>query len=308
MNKPSIIFMGTPEFSVPALERIHAEFGVKAVVTVPDKPSGRGQKITSSAVKIKAQELGLPVLQPEKLKDPEFVDGLKGYNPDIIVVIAFRILPEDVYSLAKLGSFNIHGSLLPRYRGAAPINWTIIKGDKVTGLTSFILKKEVDTGDVLLRKEIPIPENATAGDLHDLMMPHAADLSVKTIELLLGGKYTGLPQDASLASPAPKIFPEQCKIDWSNDAYTVKNFIHGMSPIPGAWTIWNGKRFKIYRATLNSGKTSEAGTYKISDNSFDVYCTNGSLSILEMQLEGKKTMKIRDFLAGYRGDKEGKFE
>lgn len=307
MEKPSIVFMGTPEFSVPALEKIHSLFGIKAVVTVPDKPSGRGQKMTSPAVKIRAEELGLPVLQPEKLKEPAFVTALKDLNPDIIVVIAFRILPEEVYSIARLGSFNIHASLLPAYRGAAPINRAIINGDNKTGLTSFILKKEVDTGDILLQKEIPITPGMTAGDLHDMMMPLAADLSIETIDILLNGNYTALPQDTSLASPAPKIFPEQCEINWENDAVSVRNFIHGMSPIPGAWSIWNGKRLKIYRVT-KINKTGEPGTFNISPENFEVNCKDGCLLITEMQLEGKKSMKTKDFLVGYRGETKGIFE
>ncbi len=307
MGKPTIIFMGTPEFSVPALEAIHSNYGVAAVVTVPDKPSGRGKKLTPPAVKIKALELGLPVLQPEKLKDAEFVDSLKAYNPDIIVVIAFRILPEEVYTLARVGSFNIHASLLPRYRGAAPINRAIIMGDDKSGLTSFLLKKEVDTGDILLQKEIPITPGMTAGDLHDAMMPMAAGLSIETIELLLSGNCTPLPQDASLASPAPKIFPEQCRIDWHIPAFDLRNIIHGMSPIPGAWTLWDGKRLKIYRAEI-SGKSGSPGAFEINDGWFTVHTGDGSISILELQAEGKKAMKTKDFLAGYRGETKGMFE
>lgn len=301
--------MGTPEFAVPSLEALHAAYGVKAVVTVPDKPKGRGLKLLPSAVKAKAVELGIPVLQPEKLKDIQFINSLKELKPDIIVVIAFRILPEEVYSLASTGTFNIHGSLLPKYRGAAPINRAIINGDEVSGLTSFLLKKEVDTGDILLKKQVRIPDNATAGDLHDMLMPVAAQLSVETIELLLSGSYTPCVQDNSLASPAPKIFPDQCRIDWTGEAATLKNFIHGMSPSPGAWTMWNGKRLKILRVELlKADGKGNPGSFRMENGLFTVDCAFGKLSIVELQAEGKKAMKTHDFLAGYRGEATGTFE
>ena len=246
----SIIFMGTPEFAVPTLEAIHKEFGVRAVVTVPDKPKGRGKKMLPSPVKLKALELGLPVLQPEKLKDESFYKELKQYNPDIMAVVAFRILPESIFEMANIGTFNIHGSLLPKYRGAAPINWAIINGDKESGLTSFLLKKIVDTGDMLLQNPVKIPEGSTAGDLHDMLMPVSAKLAVDTIKLLLDGDYQLMPQDNSKASPAPKIFREQCEINFAQHARDLRNYIHGVSPVPGAWTIWNGKRLKILRGGL----------------------------------------------------------
>lgn len=302
----NIVFMGTPEFSVPSLERINEEFGVRAVVTVPDKPQGRGQKLQPSPVKLKAIELKIPVLQPESLKDENFIKELQSYEPDIIVVIAFKILPAAVYKSAKIASFNVHASLLPKYRGAAPINWAIINGEKITGLTTFILQDKVDTGDMLLQRKINIPENATAGDLYNLMMPLAADLAVETCQLLISGNYTPIKQDDSLASPAPKIFPEQCKIDWNQDAKKLKNFIHGVSPDPGAWTIFDGKRLKILRCIASEMKNDEAGTFAIVENKFLINCSSGSINIIELQIEGKKVMNIKDFLNGYRGDKQGR--
>ncbi len=306
-DKPSIIFMGTPEFSVPSLEAIHEKYNIKAVVTVPDKPKGRGKKVLPSPVKEKALELGIPVLQPEKLKDEDFAPQLKQYEPDIMVVIAFRILPARVFNISKIATFNIHGSLLPKFRGAAPINWAILNGEKESGLTSFVLKEKVDTGDMLLQSKIKIPENCTAGDLHDMLMPMAADLSMQTIELLLSGNYELKPQDNSMASPAPKIFNDFCEINWDKPSKEIRNHINGVSPVPGAWTIWNDKRIKIKRAGLSTAKTGMPGSFLIDNGSFTVSCGNGCIEILEIQMPGKKNMKIKDFLAGYRAETEGLF-
>jgi len=305
---PNIIFMGTPEFAVPTLVKLHETLTVKAVVTVPDKPKGRGKKVLPSEVKVKAEELCIPILQPEKLKDENFINELEIYKPDIIVVLAFRILPEEVFSVSKMATFNIHASLLPKYRGAAPINWAIINGEKTTGLTSFILEKKVDTGNVLLQKAIDIPEGATAGDLHDLMMPEAAQMAVDTCNLLLSGEYQLIKQDDTLATPAPKIFPEFCIINWNQHAEIVKNFIHGLSPFPGAWTMWNGERLKILRVEFSACGKGIPGTFSINDNSMNVECDKGIIQLHEIQLPGKRPMKIQDFLRGYRGNSTGKFE
>lgn len=304
----SIIFMGTPEFAVPTLEAIHEEFGVQAVVTVPDKPKGRGKKLSPSPVKEKAIELGLPVLQPEKLKDPAFIEELAAYQPDIMAVLAFRILPEEVFELSTIGTFNIHGSLLPKYRGAAPINWTIINGDTETGLTSFLLKKKVDTGDMLLQQRFKIPEGYTAGDLHDSLMPISAQLGVDTINLLLDDDYKLMPQDDSLASPAPKLFRENCEIKWAQHARDLRNYIHGVSPIPGAWTTWNGKRMKVLRVEYNSCGKGTPGEFYIENGQFFVHCQKGIITLKEIQVQGKRAMKAEDFLKGYRGETDGKFE
>ncbi len=301
----NIVFMGTPEFSVPSLELLHKEFGVHAVVTVPDKPQGRGRKLHPSQIKQKAIELRIPVLQPEKLKDEAFISELRSYQPDIIVVIAFRILPVEVYTSAKIASFNIHASLLPKFRGAAPINWAIINGEKETGLTSFILQEKVDTGEMLLQKKFRIPENATAGDLYKLMSPLAAELAIDTCNLLLSGNYKPVKQDDTIATPAPKIFPEQCKIDWGQDAIKVKNFINGVSPEPGAWTFLDDKRIKILRAEFYDSKSVTSAQFEIINNKFIVQCNQGRISIKEIQLEGKKVMDIKDFLNGYKGNLRG---
>lgn len=306
-EKPNIIFMGTPEFAVPTLEILHDKFTVKAVVTACDKPAGRGKKIQFSEVKIKALELGIPVLQPEKLKDGEFINQLKEFSPDIIVVLAFRILPEEVFSIANIATFNIHASLLPQYRGAAPINRAIMNGERITGITSFILEKIVDTGNILLQKTINITDGMTAGELHDIMMPLSAELSVDTCNLLLDGNYKLIKQDDSNASPAPKIFPEDCRINWNDNARNIRNFIHGLSPYPSAWTIWDGKRIKILRAEFINSKSMSIGEFQIEKNTMAVQCKDACISILELQFPGKKPMKITDFIRGFRGNMQGRF-
>ncbi len=307
MSKLSIVFMGTPEFAVPSLVNLHESFGIKVVVTVPDKPKGRGLQLLPSAVKLKALELKIPVLQPDKLNDESFINEMKSLAPDIIIVIAFRILPFEIYSLAKLGAFNIHGSILPKYRGAAPINHAILNGEKTTGLTSFLLEKKVDTGSILLTEEIEIPEGSTAGDLHDLLMPLSAKIAVKTVDLLIQGEYKLKIQDESLASPAPKIFPEYCKIDYYNTSEKVRNFIHGMSPFPGAWCNWEGNRFKILRTNYSTSGGGNPGKFTIKDKTMEIECLQGIITPLEIQLQGKKAMTMSAFLSGYRGEPKGSF-
>lgn len=299
----NIIFMGTPEFAVPSLEKLHYLFGVKAVVTVPDKEQGRGRKVKFSPVKEKALELGIDVLQPEKLKDTEFIERIKSYNPDIICVIAFRILPEEVYSLAKIASFNIHGSLLPKFRGAAPINRAIMAGESKTGLTSFILKKVVDTGDILLRTEIEIYENMTAGELHDALMPMAAGLTVDTIKLLEKGNYTLLNQNDEEATPAPKIFRDECKLDVNYNVIKAKNHIHGLSPYPAAFIVIEDIEIKLLRVEF-SDKLIIKGCYLI-DKEFLIGVEGGTLKVLELKPQGKSEMKVNDFINGWRKDKTG---
>jgi len=300
-----IVFMGTPEFAVPSLEKLANHFEVAAVVTVPDREKGRGRKVSYSPVKEKAIELGIPVLQANSLKDEEFINELKSINPDIICVIAFRILPEAVYSIAKIASFNIHGSLLPKYRGAAPINRAIMAGDKKSGLTSFILKKQVDTGDILLKKEVEISDNMTAGELHDLLMPLAADLSLETINLLISGDYDALTQDESLVSPAPKIFRDECKINSNVNYIIAKNHILGLSPYPAAFMFLEESEVKILKAEI-SEENIECGEFKIS-NKFLLGFEEGTLEVTELKVQGKQATKVKDFLNGWRGVKEGKF-
>lgn len=298
--------MGTPEFAVPAMEKLHSEYGVAAAVTVPDKPKGRGLKLMPSPVKIAAGNYGIPVLQPESLKEPGFISQIEEISPDIIAVIAFRILPAAVYSKAKVASFNVHGSLLPKYRGAAPINWAIINGEKISGLTTFLLQEKVDTGFILLKKELAIPENATAGDLHDLLMPEAAILAAETVELLLSGNYSPIVQDESAACPAPKLYRENCRISWDLPVENIKNFIQGTSPVPGAWTKFEDKTLKILRCELDNIKLDFPGDFKIIEGKFYVQCLDGAISLKQIQPEGKNQMWVQDFLRGWRGATEGK--
>jgi methionyl-tRNA formyltransferase len=307
-ENPSIIFMGTPEFAVPTMEAVHKKYGLKAVVTVPDKPQGRGLKLMPSPVKAKALELGLPVLQPESLKDKEFIRQIAELEPDIMIVVAFRILPASLYKLSKIGTFNIHASLLPKYRGAAPINWAIMNGDTKTGLTSFLLQDKVDTGDILLQKTIKIPDGSTTGDLYELLMNESTEFAIETCDLLLSGNYLTTNQDNTMATPAPKIFRENCKIDWSFDSKKIRDFIHGVSPIPGAWTQWNGKILKILRAEFSNDGGGNPGEYSIEHDKMIVQCGNGTISLSEIQPEGKKAMKVQDFLKGFRGEMNGRFE
>ena len=300
----NIVFMGTPDFAVPSLEALHSAFGVKAVVTNPDKPQGRGLKLTPSPVKKAALALDIPILQPQSLKNEEFQNELAALHPDIICVIAFKILPKSVYSLGKIGTFNVHGSLLPRYRGAAPIQWTIINGDKETGVTTFLLNDTVDTGNILLQKKYRIKENMTFGELYHELMPLAAEIAVETTSLLLTGQYSASPQDNSLATPAPKIFRDQCMIDWNLPAQTVINFIHGVSPIPAAWTYLPYGAVKIFACRL-SEKQIPQGKFCIEDNRLFIGCASNSCEITELQIEGKPRMQVQQFLNGYRGEKTG---
>lgn len=297
--------MGTPEFAVPSLEKLSYHFEIAAVVTVPDKAKGRGQKLSFSPIKEKALELGLTVMQPNSLKDEEFITELKSINPDIICVIAFRILPESVYTIAKVASFNIHGSLLPKYRGAAPINRAIMAGEKKTGLTSFILKKQVDTGDILLKKEVEINENMTAGELHDMLMPIAAELSLETINLLQSNDYTPLTQNEGEVCPAPKIFRDECLIK-SNVNYIIgKNHILGLSPYPSTFMFLGDIEVKIIKVIVSEDNIP-CGEFRIS-NKFLLGFEEGTLEVLELKVQGKQATKIKDFLNGWRGIKDGKF-
>ncbi|MGA1306868.1 MAG: methionyl-tRNA formyltransferase [Candidatus Kapaibacteriota bacterium] len=308
MNTPSIIFMGTPEFAVPALRALHDAFGLTAIVSVPDKPAGRGRVLQSSPVSKEAIALGIPLLTPHSLKDPEFISTIAAYKPDIIIVIAFRILPKEVYSLAKLGAFNIHGSLLPKYRGAAPIQWAIINGETTTGLTSFLLNDTVDTGKILAQSTIEIEPSMTAGDLFLALEIPSAELAVQTCRDLLSGKAKPIPQNDAHATPAPKLFRSTCSINWNNSADLIINLIRGTNPKPGAWTTFNGKTLKILKAAISdSSMNLESGRFVIEDSNFMVGTGSDNMSLLTIQEEGKPKMSIVDFLRGYRGIKEGIF-
>ena len=308
MSRPRIVFMGTPQFSVPTLIALNEKFEIPAVVTVPDKPKGRGQKMMPSPVKAAAEELGLKVLQPVSLKDEDFINELKEINADIFCIVAFRILPTAVFTLPKIASFNVHTSLLPKFRGAAPINWAIIKGEMKSGVTSFILDENIDTGNIVGTREVTIGDSMTAGELHDELMPLAADLAVDTCEQLLSGVYQRLEQDDSLATPAPKIFREDCRIDFDLEAEDLKNFINGMSPIPGAWTVFEEKKVKLLKSEISPNINIKPKSFLIENGNFMLQTSSGTVKVLVIQPEGKKVMQIRDFLAGYRGNKEGILE
>lgn len=301
-----IVFMGTPEFAVASLKALlDAHFNVVAVVTAPDKPAGRGLQLHTSAVKKFALERGLNLLQPVKLKSQEFLNQLKDINPDLQIVVAFRMLPEAVWNLPPMGTINVHGSLLPKYRGAAPINWAIINGEKVTGVTTFKLKHEIDTGDILLQDSIPIDENETAGELHDVMMQVGANLLVKTVNGLISNTLKETPQPQIANAPhAPKIFTDQCKISWQQNIESIHNLIRGLSPFPGAFTTFNNKMLKIYKSEPEKTSPSiEPGQYVTDKKSYLKFAgVNGYIRVLELQLEGKKKMKVDEFLRGYRFD------
>lgn len=303
-----IVFMGTPEFAVASLDAlVKAGCNIVGVVTAPDKPAGRGMKLTESAVKKYAAEHGLKVLQPEKLKNPEFLTELKSLNADLQIVVAFRMLPEAVWNMPPMGSVNLHGSLLPQYRGAAPINWAVINGEKETGVTTFKLKHEIDTGDILLQESFPIGDNETAGDVHDRMKEIGARVLVKTVIGLAEGSVMEQPQTSNLKPQtlhhAPKIFTETCRIDFSKTSEEVHNLIRGLSPFPGAFTSLNGKMLKIYKSEKISDQavSSKPGRYETDNKTFLRFaCADGFIAVKELQLEGKRKMTIEEFLRGYR--------
>ena len=292
--------MGTPDFAVPSLDAlVDAGLAPVRVVTVPDRPAGRGRRLRESAVKKAASRHGIPVLQPENLKDPEFGRELEALKPDILAVVAFRILPREVYETARLGAFNLHGSLLPAYRGAAPINRAIMDGVTETGVTTFFLRARVDTGDVILRERTPVGPDETAGDVHDKLAVLGAEAVVETVRRIAAGTAEAQPQDDSLASPAPKIFREDAEIDWARPAGEVHNHVRGLAPYPGAWTTWNGETLKILRTALpEHSKNAAPGTVVVMDGRMWVACAEGSVEVLEAQRQGKRRMEIADFLNG----------
>ena len=302
-----IIFMGTPDFAVASLEAlIQSGEQVVAVVTVPDKPAGRGQKIHESAVKIFARQHNIPVLQPVKLRDEAFLNDLKSFQADLQVVVAFRMLPEIVWNMPKFGTINVHASLLPQYRGAAPINHAIINGEKESGVTTFLLQHEIDTGNILLSKKVTIKETDNAGDLHDNLMVAGAETLLQTIQQLKAGTLQPKPQDVLLTTEplkhAPKIFKEDCKINWDQPTAQVYNFIRGLSPYPAAFTLLNDKVLKIYRTEKELAHTATIpSTVETDKKSFLKIATqDGYIVISDLQHEGKKRMNVVDFLKGYR--------
>lgn len=298
-----VIFLGTPDFSVPSLDAIiKAGFDVVAVVTAPDKPAGRGMKIQESAVKKYAVAHNIPVLQPTKLKDPTFIEELRNYHADIQVVIAFRMLPEVVWNMPPLGTVNLHASLLPDYRGAAPINWAIINGETETGVSTFLLKHEIDTGDIILREKVSIPTDMNAGQLHDILMQVGANVIVNTLKVIESGAYTPIPQRNSSTKIAPKLFTPDCIIDWNQSTLSIYNKIRGLSPYPGAITQLNGKLYKIYSATYSIEPSNlQSGELKTDNRQqFSFRSNDGFIHVQEIQLEGKKRMSITNFLKGYK--------
>ena len=303
MTELRIIYMGTPEFAVPSLQiLVENGFNVVAVITAPDKPKGRGQKLATSRVKDYAVSQNIPVLQPTNLKSPEFIEELRSYEANLQIVVAFRMLPEVVWDMPEIGTFNLHASLLPQYRGAAPINWAIINGEKETGVTTFFLKHEIDTGNIIFQEKEPIEDDDNVGDLYGRLMERGAGLVLKTVQAIQAGDYPQLSQDeSSEIKHAPKIFKETCEIDWSKSSEEVYNFIRGLSPYPAAWTMINGTQFKIYKAEkLELTSAGEKpGDYSTDNKTYLHIQTGGNaLSIKELQMEGKKRMEIEDFLRG----------
>lgn len=298
-----IIFLGTPDFSVPSLDAIiKAGFEVVAVVTAPDKPAGRGMKLQSSAVKKYAAQHHIPVLQPNRLKDPEFIEQLRSFNADVQVVIAFRMLPEAVWNMPPKGTINLHASLLPDYRGAAPINWAIMNGETETGVSTFLLKHEIDTGDIIFREKVPITPDMNAGELHDILMNTGAEVIIKTLRAIEHNNYTPIPQHNESPKMAPKIYTEQCKIDWNKDGESIYNQIRGLSPYPGAITMLEGKLLKVYKAAfIPAEKEAANGKYDTDHKSYlRISCANGWLNLMEIQLEGKRRMFVDEFLRGFK--------
>ena len=317
---PRIVFMGTPEFAVASLDAlVNAGYKIVAVITAPDKPAGRGMKMNESAVKKYTVEKGLKILQPQKLKDPNFTEELRSLKADLQIVVAFRMLPEMVWNMPPLGTINLHGSLLPQYRGAAPINWAVINGEKETGVTTFKLKHEIDTGDILLQESFSIGENETAGEVHDKMKEIGAQLLVKTVKGLADGSLKEMPQSSvvnressetlsrltphdSQLKAAPKIHLNNWRINWNESVEVVFNLVRGLSPVPGAFIILNEKMFKIYKAKKEIVFPAiPEGEYETDGKTFLKFaCSNGYLHLTEVQMEGKKRMGIEEFLRGYR--------
>ncbi len=296
--------MGTPDFAVPTLQTlVEHHYNVVAVITAPDRPAGRGQKLHQSPVKEYAVSQNIPVLQPTNLKSEAFLEELRSYQANLQIIVAFRMLPEVVWAMPELGSFNIHGSLLPQYRGAAPINWAIINGEKETGVTSFFLKHEIDTGDLIFQKRVPILEEDDFGSVYEKLKYEGAKLALRTVQAIEREEVQPQPQVTSAETKhAPKIYKETCEINWNQPARQVRNFIRGLSPYPAAWTRFNDKTFKIFKteALENAEFGLAPGQLKTDNKTFlHVQTAAGVLSVLDLQMEGKKRMPIQDLLRGY---------
>ncbi len=297
--------MGTPEFAVEPLKRlVENGWNITAVITAPDKPKGRGQKTVASPVKAAAETFGLRVLQPTNLKSPEFLEELKSMEADLQIVVAFRMLPEAVWNMPPLGTFNLHASLLPDYRGAAPINWAIINGEKETGVTTFFLKHEIDTGSILFQERVPIHEEDDLGSLYEKLMQLGASLVLKTVEAISAESITPIVQDESKAiHHAPKLYKETCSINWEEPARSIHNLVRGLSPYPAAWSIIDGKICKIYQTEVEPGRLQgkSPSEFETDGKTYLKFQTGeGVLQVKELQLEGKKRLKIADLLRGYK--------
>jgi methionyl-tRNA formyltransferase len=296
-----ILFMGTPEFAVPSLRiLLDHSYEVCGAVTAPDKPRGRGQQVSYTPIKEFALHHHFPIFQPENLKDEKFVSDVQQLAPDLIVIVAFRILPREIYTIPKLGSFNLHASLLPKYRGAAPINWAIMNGEKESGVTTFFLQDKVDTGSVILQARVKISADETAGDLHDTLSDVGAEIVLQTVRLIELGKAQPHVQNDSLACPAPKIFKNDCRIDWQKSSQQVHDFIRGLSPHPASWTTHKGKTLKIFRTMVADAQTNAPGVVlERTESTLVVGTGNGAVSIIEIQQEGKRRLGIEEYLRGY---------
>lgn len=302
-----IVFMGTPDFALGSLKAlVENHYNVVGVVTVADKPAGRGQKLYQSPVKVYAEQMGIPVLQPVKLKDEAFVEALKALAPDVQIVVAFRMLPEVVWRLPRLGTFNLHASLLPNYRGAAPINWAIINGEKETGVTTFFIDEKIDTGAIIQQAVTPIAPHETAGTLHDKLMMQGAQLVLQTVDSIANGTCQTQPQNKEITyAEAPKIYKETCKINWEANGVAIEQLIRGMSPYPTAWTEMplNGEllQLKVYDAIFEPAQhNEEVGKFIIEKKTMKVTVKDGYIQLLEVQLPAKKRMKIADMLNGLK--------
>ncbi len=298
-----IVYMGTPDFAVASLQSLYEKgYNIVAVVTMPDKPSGRGQKVRGSAVKEYAASVGLPILQPEKLSSPDFIETLRALNPDLGIVVAFKMLPTAVWSLPRLGTFNLHASLLPDYRGAAPINWAVMNGDIISGVTTFMLKHEIDTGDIIAQSEVEITDMDTAGTLHDKLMVIGSELVPQSVDIVASGALVLKPQNeinGSAERAAPKIFKEDCKLNWDLSIEALHNKVRGLSPYPAAWCEINGETYKIYTTEIEKNAKSVEGEVKCDGKSLlKIGCDGGYLIIKELQLAGKRRMTTEELLRG----------
>lgn len=313
-----IVFMGTPDFAVESLRAlVENGYTIVGVITAPDKPAGRGRQLSESAVKVYALKNNLRILQPEKLKNPQFIEELQSLKADLQIVVAFRMLPEIVWNMPPMGTFNLHGSLLPQYRGAAPINWAIINGETETGVTTFMLSHEIDTGRILFQEKTNIGETETVGDIHDRLMQIGAGLVVKTVDAIASGAIDPIDQEKLIdrteqIKHAPKIFKEDCRIDWTKDCISVRNLIRGLSPYPAAWTelvhpqkneSLSAKIFAVIPET--DTEKSIPGTIRTDGKKYlKIACSDGWLSVSDIQLSGKKRMKIDELLRGFQGMEE----